>query len=203
MAKTLGQTIIVENKPGANGNISAQYIVDQPADGQYDLGRHPGLHRDQSQRVQEPALVDRRFPAVHPRRRGAAGVRRASGACRPRPSRSSWPGPRPTAASSAIRPTARHAVALPRLSSSTRSSISISPMCPIAARACRPTALVAGHSLFGFAQVNTTVPQHAAGKLQASSPSPAPSRPARCRTCRPSPSLAIRSSPRGCGSACW
>ena len=33
MSKMLGQTIIVENKPGASGNISAQYIVDQPADG--------------------------------------------------------------------------------------------------------------------------------------------------------------------------
>ena len=33
MSKTLGQTIIVENKPGANGNASARYIVEQPADG--------------------------------------------------------------------------------------------------------------------------------------------------------------------------
>jgi tripartite-type tricarboxylate transporter receptor subunit TctC len=33
MARTLGRTIIVENKPGANGNISAQFMVDQPADG--------------------------------------------------------------------------------------------------------------------------------------------------------------------------
>ncbi|MPZ58715.1 MAG: tripartite tricarboxylate transporter substrate binding protein [Rhizobiales bacterium] len=33
MAKTLGQSIIVENKPGANGTISAQWVVDQPADG--------------------------------------------------------------------------------------------------------------------------------------------------------------------------
>lgn len=33
MAKGMGRTIIVENKPGANGNIAAQMIVDAPADG--------------------------------------------------------------------------------------------------------------------------------------------------------------------------
>ncbi len=34
MAKTLGQTIIVENKPGAGGNISAQMMTEAPANGQ-------------------------------------------------------------------------------------------------------------------------------------------------------------------------
>lgn len=33
MAKTLQRTIVVENKPGANGTIAAQFVVDQPADG--------------------------------------------------------------------------------------------------------------------------------------------------------------------------
>lgn len=34
MSKTLGQTIIVENKPGAGGNISAQIMIEAPANGQ-------------------------------------------------------------------------------------------------------------------------------------------------------------------------
>ena len=33
MSKTLGHPVIVENKVGASGNIAAQYIADQPADG--------------------------------------------------------------------------------------------------------------------------------------------------------------------------
>ena len=33
MSKTLGQTIVVETKPGANGSIAAQTITDAPADG--------------------------------------------------------------------------------------------------------------------------------------------------------------------------
>jgi tripartite-type tricarboxylate transporter receptor subunit TctC len=33
MSKTLGQPILVENKPGASGSLAAQYIADNPADG--------------------------------------------------------------------------------------------------------------------------------------------------------------------------
>jgi tripartite-type tricarboxylate transporter receptor subunit TctC len=35
MTKTLNRPVVVENKPGANGTISAQFIVDQPADGTF------------------------------------------------------------------------------------------------------------------------------------------------------------------------
>jgi len=34
MEKTLGNTMIIENKPGANGNFAANAVVDAPADGQ-------------------------------------------------------------------------------------------------------------------------------------------------------------------------
>lgn len=34
MKETLGKTMIIENKPGANGNIAAQLVVEAPADGQ-------------------------------------------------------------------------------------------------------------------------------------------------------------------------
>jgi tripartite-type tricarboxylate transporter receptor subunit TctC len=33
MSKTLGQPVIIENKPGASGSLAAQYIAEQPADG--------------------------------------------------------------------------------------------------------------------------------------------------------------------------
>lgn len=33
MAHTLGQKVLVENKPGANGNISAEYVYREPSDG--------------------------------------------------------------------------------------------------------------------------------------------------------------------------
>src|SRR5260370_42341754 len=33
MSRTLGQPIIVENKPGASGTLAAEYIANAPADG--------------------------------------------------------------------------------------------------------------------------------------------------------------------------
>ncbi|GAA5232900.1 Bug family tripartite tricarboxylate transporter substrate binding protein [Verticiella sediminum] len=33
LSREIGQTVLVENKSGANGNIAAQYVIQQPADG--------------------------------------------------------------------------------------------------------------------------------------------------------------------------
>ena len=63
--------------------------------------------------------------------------------------------------------TRRHAVAFPRLPAEREVRSRSDPRAVSRLRACRSTALIAGHSLFGFAQVNSTLPQVRAGKLKA------------------------------------
>ena len=43
MAKTLGQTVVVENKAGAGGTIAASYVMKAPADGYTFLIHHNGM----------------------------------------------------------------------------------------------------------------------------------------------------------------
>ena len=92
MARTLGQTIVVENKAGAGGNIGSDLVAKSPADGYTILmgtvGTHainPGLYR----KMPYDALKD--FAPI-----GFAGYTptllvvsaRRSRTCRPRPRRS-------------------------------------------------------------------------------------------------------------------
>ena len=66
MSRTLGQLIIVENKPGASGTLAAEYIANAPADGTILWLGTPGVYRDQPQLVPQGALVDRSVLADHP-----------------------------------------------------------------------------------------------------------------------------------------
>ena len=45
--QALGRTIIIDNRPGAGGNISAQVMTDASGRWHADLGRHASAHRDQ------------------------------------------------------------------------------------------------------------------------------------------------------------
>ena len=78
MAKALNRAIIVENRPGATGNISAQYMIEQPADGQLIWVGTQALTEINPSVFDNLKLEDRRLRTDHQRRAGAARFRRAS-----------------------------------------------------------------------------------------------------------------------------
>jgi tripartite-type tricarboxylate transporter receptor subunit TctC len=165
MAKALGQTIIVEYKPGANGNSSAQFIADQPADGQYVwIGTqafteiNPSAFKNQRWSIDDfvPFIRGVEAPlvfAVHPDvpAKTFAEFLVWAKANRGKLSYSSYqPG------------TPSHFLGYQL---NEKFDLDLTHV-PYRGSGLQTTAMVAGHSQFGFAQVNTTVPQHQAGKLR-------------------------------------
>ena len=138
MAKTLGQTIIIENKPGASGALAAQYIADAPADGTILwLGTQafteimPNMFPNTRWSIDQfhPIIRGVEAPLVlrRPSERAGQQFRRVSEMGEGEQGQAQLFAP--------ISPARRR---ISSVSSSTRSSISISPTCPIAAPACRP-----------------------------------------------------------------
>src|SRR4051812_29166790 len=165
MAKALGQTIIVEYKPGANGNSSAQFIADQPADGQYVwIGTqafteiNPNAFKNQRWSIDDfiPFIRGVEAPlvfTVHPDvpAKSFAEFLVWAKANRGKLSYSSYhPG------------TPSHFLGYQL---NEKFDLDLTHV-PYRGSGLQTTAMVAGHSQFGFAQVNTTVPQVQAGKLK-------------------------------------
>src|SRR5258708_24434978 len=165
MAKALGQTIIVEYKPGANGNNSAQFIADQPADGQYVwIGTqafteiNPNAFKNQRWSIDDftPFIRGVEAPlvfAVHPDvpAKTFAEFLVWAKANRGKLSYSSYqPG------------TPSHFLGYQL---NEKFDLDLTHV-PYRGSGLQTTAMVAGHSQFGFAQVNNTAPQHQAGKLR-------------------------------------
>ncbi len=165
MSKTLGQTIIVENKPGAGGNISAQMMTEGPANGQMVWVSTQALTEINPNAysnlrwsiddflpiikgVQAP-LVFAAHPSV-PASNFAEFVAWAK-ANRGKLSYASYTGGTPS-----------HFLGFLL---NEKFDLDLTHV-PYRGSGLQVNGLIAGHSLFGFAQVNSTLPQKRAGLLK-------------------------------------
>jgi tripartite-type tricarboxylate transporter receptor subunit TctC len=166
MAKTLNRTIIVENRPGAAGNISALYMLEQPADGNLVwVGTQalteitPSVFNNLKWTIDdfEPLIKGVQAPLVfvaHPSVPASnfAEFLAWSKANRGKLSYSSYTAGTPS-----------HFLGFQL---NEKFDLDLTHV-PYRGSGLQTTGLVAGHSLFGFAQVNTSAPHYAAGKLKA------------------------------------
>jgi tripartite-type tricarboxylate transporter receptor subunit TctC len=166
MSKILGQTIIVENRPGATGNISAQYMIEQPADGhliwvgtQALTEINPSVFNNLHWKIDDflPLIKGVQAPlvlAAHPSVPATtfAEFLTWAKANRGKLSYSSYtPG------------TPSHFLGFLL---NEKFDLDLTHV-PYRGSGLQTNGLIAGHSLFGFSQVNTTAPQYAAGNLKA------------------------------------
>jgi tripartite-type tricarboxylate transporter receptor subunit TctC len=165
MSKALSQNIIVEYKPGANGNASARYIIEQPADGslvwvgtQAFTEINPSAFSNQHWSIDdfeqiirgvEAPLVFAAHPSV-PANTFAEFLTWAN-ANKGKLSYASYqPG------------TPSHFLGYQL---NEKFNLDLTHV-PYRGSGLQATALVGGQSLFGFAQVNSTKPMMEAGKLK-------------------------------------
>ncbi len=166
MAKTLNRTIIVENRPGATGNISAQFVIDQPADGQLIwVGTqalteiNPSVFDNLKWKIDDflPLIKGVQAPLVFVAHPSVPAVNLTefiawAKANRGKLSYSSYtPG------------TPSHFLGFQL---NEKFDLDLTHV-PYRGSGLQTNALIAGHAQFGFAQVNTSAPQYAAGKLKA------------------------------------
>jgi tripartite-type tricarboxylate transporter receptor subunit TctC len=165
MAKALGQAVIVEYKPGANGNNSAQFIADQPADGQYVwVGTqafteiNPNAFTNQRWSIDDfvPFIRGVEAPlvfAVHPDVPAKTFAEFLAWA-KQNKGKLSYASYQPGTPSHFL-----------GYQLNEKFDLDLTHV-PYRGSGLQATALVAGHSQFGFAQLNTTAPQHEIGKLR-------------------------------------
>ena len=166
MAKALQRIIIVENKPGASGTISAQYVVDQPADGNLVwIGTQAMTEINPSAYSNLRWAIDDFLPLIKGVESAPVFVTHPSVPARTLAEFLVWakanPGKLSISSWSPGTPSAFLGVQFTE-----RFGLDLTHV-PYRGSAPQTTDLVAGHSLFGFAQSNTTLPHIRAGKLNA------------------------------------
>jgi tripartite-type tricarboxylate transporter receptor subunit TctC len=166
MSKILGQTVIVENKPGAGGNISAQYMIEQPANGMLVWVStmalteiNPSVYSNLRWSIDQftPIIKGVQAPLVlvaHPSvpANNLAEFVVWAKANRGKLSYSSYTAGTPS-----------HFLGFQL---NEKYDLDLTHV-PYRGSGLQVNGLIAGHSLFGFAQVNNSAPQVAAGKLKA------------------------------------
>jgi tripartite-type tricarboxylate transporter receptor subunit TctC len=165
MAKALGQSVIIEYKPGAGGSNSAQFIADQPADGQYIwVGTQafteiiPNAFTNLRWSIDDftPFIRGVEAPlvfAVHPDVPAKTFAEFLTWAKQNR-GKLSYASYQPGTPSHFL-----------GYQLNEKFDLDLTHV-PYRGSGLQATALVAGHSQFGFAQLNSTVPQHEIGKLR-------------------------------------
>jgi tripartite-type tricarboxylate transporter receptor subunit TctC len=165
MSKTLGQTIIVENKPGAGGNISAQMMVEAPANGQMVWVStqalteiNPNAYSNLRWSIDDflPIIKGVQAPLVfvaHPSVPASNFAEFVSWAKANR-------GKQSYASYTAGTPSHFLGFLL-----NEKFDLDLTHV-PYRGSGLQVNGLIAGHSLFGFAQVNSTLPQKRAGTLK-------------------------------------
>ena len=165
MAKTLGRTIIVENRPGATGNISAQFIIDAPADGtlvwvgtQALTEINPSVFSNLRWSIDDflPLIKGVQAPLVlvaHPSVPASSFAEFVTWAKANRGK---------LTYSSYTAGTPSHFLGFQL---NEKFDLDLTHV-PYRGSGLQVNGLVAGHSLFGFAQVNSSAPQYAAGQAQ-------------------------------------
>jgi tripartite-type tricarboxylate transporter receptor subunit TctC len=165
MSKTLGQTIIVENKPGAGGNIAAQFIADAPADGSLLwLGTQAFTEINPSAFSNQHWSIDNFTPLIRGVEAPLVLVAHPSVPANNFEEFIAWAKQnRGKLSYASYQPgTPSHFLGYQL---NDKFDLDLTHV-PYRGSGLQATGLVAGHSLFGFAQMNSSMPQVQAGKLK-------------------------------------
>ncbi|MBX9829308.1 MAG: tripartite tricarboxylate transporter substrate binding protein [Xanthobacteraceae bacterium] len=165
MSKTLGQTIIVENKPGAGGNLSAQMMTEAPANGQMVWVStqalteiNPNAYSNLRWSIDDflPIIKGVQAPLVFVAHPSVPATNLAEFVTWAKANR----GKLSYASYTAGTPSHFLGYLL-----NEKFDLDLTHV-PYRGSGLQVNGLIAGHSLFGFAQVNSTLPQKRAGALK-------------------------------------
>jgi tripartite-type tricarboxylate transporter receptor subunit TctC len=165
MTKTLGQTIIIENKPGAGGNLAAQFMAEAPADGSLIwLGTQAFTEINPNAYSNQRWTIDSFLPIIRGVEAPLLFVAHPSVPANTLAEFVDWAKQnRGKLSYASYQPgTPSHFLGYQL---NEKFDLDLTHV-PYRGSGLQATALIAGHSLFGFGQMNSLMPQVQTGKLK-------------------------------------